>query len=273
MPRLGLTAAPLNLAIEGIHDNFSRPDGVVGNGWYDAHDLYPTQFDQAVILDGYLDTTGSTVSTFAAPGDPPADPETALVVGHTLIAQECPWSDDFQVTVKYSTADPLAYLSQISPCIYVDLDADYLEMGIKPVADVGLEYATYWQNVFRSAALDDVFDPAAYYRTLQDPSLDGMAGRGDNLPLGGVGPGTTQELTIRVRDGYCRFFWNGSARNTVDMVVPAYCLDGRPNWVGIDVISIHGQVGVTYANYGTPDHIVRDQIISFTCQQYTGPLS
>jgi hypothetical protein len=260
----GTTVLPVTHS--GTDDHFARPDGYVGNGWSDAHTLYPALFNPAVIIAGKLNATGSTDSTWNEP------PELPWEVGHTLIYRECPWSN-FQITVRWSTDDPLAVLSQISPALFVNVDAaDPLAVGVKPVFDVGLSNSTYWQNCFRTATdMADVLDPEAYYR-----DIDGTGMSGTGL-FGPTGPGTTQEITCRHVDGFMRWWWNGNPRDTAPVAVPAYVQDGRPLMVGIDVISIHARVGEAWgttppASLIIPDRIVQDEIVYFSMQPYTGTL-
>lgn len=264
MPILKDSSHSLNLLTEGIFDDFHRANGAVGNNWIDAHDYYPNLFDKAVILDNYLDTTGVSTSTWGSdtPGYYPW-----WLVGHTLIAQPNPWKN-FQVTVRFSTEDPLAVLSQISPALFVDIDSpSILTLGVKPVTDISLNFATYWQNVFRTNVdMGDVMDPPTYYRMVAGTAKPGPT-------LGPTGTGTYQEIMVRVVDGQMLFWWNGVKRTDSPVAVPDYVKDGRPNMVGIDVISIHSVPGHEWGTSGvTPDHTVRDQIMYFACQPYNGSL-
>lgn len=263
MPTLKSETTPLNLRFNGLADEFDRADGPIGTDWVDAHDYFPHLFDKAVILDGCLDTTGSAPSTYNI--DLPGAYQ-YWIVGHTLVARIIPWPN-FQVTMRFSTDDPLAALSQISPAIFVDFDTgSTLDLGIKPVADVSLGQATYWQNVFRTATeIGDVMDPDSYYRIIPNTFMAGSV-------FGPVGTGTTQEITIRVKGDWMRFWWNGNSRGG-PVAIPGYVRDGRPLRAGIDVISIHSVPGHEWGTTGvTPDHVVRDKIVYWNCQPFYGTL-
>jgi hypothetical protein len=231
--------------VPGIHDNFQRADGPVGNGWIDAYWTYPNLYDRAKIEDGYLNTTGVVNDTWSA--TQPSD----VFVGHTLIVKPWTESENFQISVKYDTDDVWQFLSQISPVMYVDLDASQLEMGVKPVFDVGISNTSYWQNEFRPDYLSDVLNPPAYYR-----AIGGSAHR--TAPIVS-GTGTSNEFVVRVVDGFMALWVNGSRRLNLNSIathdvnlpptlqapstknklaVPDYCLDGRTNYVGISVVSI-----------------------------------
>lgn len=195
-------------------DSFNRADGPVANGWTDAFDIWgDSQFDQATIVDGKF----SIQPTHNAGGN--------ARVCHAFIAQDLGFSDDFEVSLKWWLSDDgnitiSSALQQISPCAFIDLEADEpLEMGVLPVWDLSLT-ATYFQNAFRSPVAD-CLNPAYY------TSLGGDSG---GVAPYSVRPFYEQTITMRCENGTLTYYWDREPTGS-SIPVPSWA-QGR-TWFGV----------------------------------------
>ena len=193
------------------------------NGWVDAHSLYPTMFDEAVIVDGKLSCTSTHLITGSEESLP------TWRTGHWLVVRDIGIADDFRVTIDWTIPTTWAGLQQVSPCAFVDLTStDPLEMGVCPVWDISLPPggATYLQNVFR-APVADTPNPD-YYTSLGAAENGGPAAVDED--------GTTRQvIELRCENGVLSYFWDGVQRGnpTSTVAVPAWA-EGR-TWAGINV--------------------------------------
>lgn len=247
---------PLTLADSRILDDFKQPNGAIGNGWLDLATLWPDRYDSAIIESESFACKPATLNTAEGGG------AGNLIIGHWTIARPFPLTDNFQVSINYTYEG----LSQISPCAFVaPTTNDPLQVGYKWVDDSGLATRpTYAQNVFRTAGpgVADCLDPGLYYR----PDNLSIAQRRDVFR-------STESVTMRVVGGRTSLVWNGQRRGPVTGVaIPAYCYDGRPNMVGIDIIGIQIAPGRDIPPWGVWGNPVYERIVGFAAGPYNGPL-
>ena len=268
----------LDLSAYWLLDDFDREGPDVGNGWLDASTIYPDQFDTPWIENDdpdygtFLNCTGFADDTWASP--PGTSP---FLVGHTLLVGRIPTVDNFQVGITWDARDWQNYKSQISPVAFVDVEANKLELGVKPVFDVGLSGTpTYFQNEFRSDTLEDALDPPDYYRPIENTegSIHNPGGfkiGSNHVNISGT-PQSFHSFVIRVRNGLMNAWWDGHRIGRNHWPVPSYCLDGRPNYVGLSVIPINYKVGYELLPGSPITEMAKDKIKSVYACQFTGSL-
>lgn len=238
-------------------DTFNRANGAIGNGWTDAADLYPASFSDTVIV--------NTSQAQCDPADVVASnpPWTGYMVGHSVCSRSM-GDDDGEVSIQWDLTNfnHNGFYGQVTPAFGLDLNANYLELGVAYNYDVGLGSVMYAQNVFKAATIADSLDPGPYYRPLEDSSHY-------NFPLG-VGPDWRAWITFRVRNGRMSAYWNGY-RTLANYPVPTWAR-GRDGW-GWHVVNINTPVGV-YDPYLdlTPTELYYSQWNAWEWRPYTGSL-
>jgi hypothetical protein len=217
----------------------------------DAFDSFPSSYSRAKIDKDKVITTPTLRSI--TPDYNNQD------VSHLLLYTELGLTDNVEIIINWKVDGIWGMLPQVSPCGGINMAASDLEMGFKPVLDVGLP-GKYFQNVFRCPE-DDVMN-VAYYDKYEDT--------GSGWPVTDFSK-TNHWWMMRCVGGFINAWFDGELVSPTPVARPAHTV-GIDGW-GIDIIGIRLLLGYPFPNTtALTTYLPVIEVGDFFWREYSTPL-
>jgi hypothetical protein len=231
----------LNLATTATVETFRRPNGLVTARspifTEDGSDVWPQGYDPTSIVDGRLVAPGVHYS--------PSEEAPELLISARVITADIGRDDDYVIDLRWYVPNIASGLSQVNPCICVDLDREGTvedPAGMVFAWDVSLfGGVTYWHRLPKGPTpYDSTLNPAYF-----NPHLTGTFALFNAIDtINGVRTDGNNDIRIQTKDGILSAWWHGYSRHT-PVERPAW-MNGRTR-VGLHIVTL--QVDPSWPSY------------------------